>query len=59
MSPTRYGDPDPEAGQDTEAAEHDPRCRRGWIDRDGEKPVPCLTCKPRLAPDRRVHHLGQ
>lgn len=60
MSPTRYGDPDPEAEQDaTTAQPHDPRCRKGWIDRDGDQPVPCLVCKPHLAPELRVHRLGE
>jgi hypothetical protein len=25
------------------------RCKNGWIDRDADHPVPCLTCKPWLA----------
>lgn len=59
MSPTRYGDPesDPEPA-DGEPVKHDPRCRKGWIDRDGEHPVPCLTCKPHLAPEHRVRQVG-
>ncbi len=41
----RYGEPiDPEA-----VDEQPHRCRRGWIDRDADHPVPCLVCKPHLA----------
>ncbi|MBP2341057.1 hypothetical protein JOF41_007311 [Saccharothrix coeruleofusca] len=53
MSPTRYGDPDPEP---VEEAEH--HCRNGWIDRDADQPVPCLLCKPHLDPAKRVR-LGE
>lgn len=32
---------------------HDPRCDgNGWIDPDADTPVPCLDCKPHLAPHR-------
>ncbi|MFF4600586.1 hypothetical protein [Amycolatopsis sp. NPDC001319] len=44
MSPDRYGEPD------DEAPEHDERCRNGWLDRDADPAVPCLICKPHLAP---------
>lgn len=30
------------------------RCRRGWIDRNADHPVPCLVCKPHLAPENRT-----
>jgi hypothetical protein len=33
-------------------------CDGGWIDRDAEHPVPCLVCRPHLAPAqrrRRIH----
>lgn len=32
---------------------HDPRCDgHGWVDRDAEPAVPCLDCRPHLAPER-------
>jgi hypothetical protein len=33
-------------------------CDGGWIDRDADHPVPCITCRPHLAPaqrHRRIH----
>jgi hypothetical protein len=61
VSPSRYGDPEfvDDQPADPPVVPHDPRCRRGWLDRDGDRPVPCLTCKPHLAPGQRVHGLGQ
>ena len=53
MSPDRYGDQEPAVDG---AAEH--RCDGGWIDRDADKPVPCLVCKPHLAPANRVRLNG-
>lgn len=36
------------------ALEHDPRCRAGWLGEDAhDRPIPCLTCRPHLAHDRR------
>lgn len=35
---------------------HDPRCRKGWLDRDAA--VPCLVCKPHLDPDVRRRRMG-
>lgn len=38
-------------GEVVEPDEHD--CDGGWIDRDADPPlVPCLICKPHLAPAR-------
>lgn len=46
MSHDRYGD----LIEDDDAEANRPhRCHRGWIDRDADKPVPCLVCKPHLA----------
>lgn len=59
MSPSRYGDPDPQPVDDEPPESHHPRRRKGWIDRDGDPPVPCLQCKPHLAPGRRVHRIGE
>jgi hypothetical protein len=62
VSPSRYGDPDPEPGADELPAQpkpHDPRCRRGWLNRNGDQPVPCLVCKPHLAPGLRVQRIGE
>jgi hypothetical protein len=59
VSPTRYGDPEPEPGSVDEPVEHDPRCRKGWIDRDSDQPIPCLVCKPHLAPRNRVRQVGE
>jgi len=60
VSPTRYGDPDP-APDDRRAGEPVPHeCRKGWLSPpDADRPVPCLICRPHLAPDRRVRQLGQ
>ncbi|MFE2998699.1 hypothetical protein ACFXG4_27315 [Nocardia sp. NPDC059246] len=42
---------------DEAPAPHDPRCVDKWIDRDGDNPQPCLTCKPHLRPKfERRHH---
>jgi hypothetical protein len=42
-----------------EAIDEEPHvCDRGWVDRNAEHPVPCLECKPHLAPEqrrRRIH----
>lgn len=36
--------------------EHDPRCRAGWLGEDAhDRPIPCLTCRPHLAPRHRRH----
>lgn len=46
MRHDRYGEPiDPEDVDDQPTH----RCRRGWIDRNADHPVPCLVCKPHLA----------
>lgn len=29
------------------------RCDGGWIDRDGDRPRPCVQCRPWLAAHRR------
>ena len=38
--------------------DHDPRCEDGWIDRDSDPAIPCLTCRPNLAKylQRRRRH---
>jgi hypothetical protein len=38
-------------GEPVEPDEHD--CQGGWIDRDADHPVPCLVCRPHLAPAQR------
>ena len=59
MSPTRFGDPDPEPVEG-EQAQHDPRCRKGWLPPfDADVAVPCLVCKPHLAPGHRVRGVGE
>lgn len=47
MPRDRYGEPI-EDDDDTDDRPH--RCRRGWINREADNPVPCLVCKPHLAP---------
>lgn len=62
MSPDRYGErPDepPEEAPDAEAVPVDAHtCDRGWVDREADHPVPCLVCRPNLAPGLRLR-LGQ
>lgn len=49
----RYGDPVDDETEDNTAA-HDPRCRRGWLGDDhAGRPIPCLTCRPHLARERK------
>jgi hypothetical protein len=49
----RFGEPIEEPAEDGPSEPlHDLRCRNGWIDRDADVPVPCLICRPHLAPDR-------
>jgi hypothetical protein len=56
VSPDRYG----EIAEDPEPVQHDPRCRKGWLPPfDADVRVPCLVCKPHLAPDRRVQRVGE
>lgn len=43
----RYGEPIEEDDDAPVVRPH--RCRRGWINRDADRPVPCLVCKPHLA----------
>lgn len=64
MTYDRFGDTDetPHAGENQALAEepldeHRKRCR-GWIDRNADNPVPCLRCKPHLAPEERRKALG-
>lgn len=49
----RYGD---ELEPDDEQPElHDPRCRRGWLGYDDAgRIIPCLTCRPHLAPKENI-----
>lgn len=54
--PIEPGNSDP-VQDEAALAEHKARCS-GWIDRDADHPVPCLQCKPHLAPDVRRRHLG-
>jgi hypothetical protein len=42
-------------GDVADTPEHDPRCKDGWIDRDADRPVPCLDCRPHLRPVVRHH----
>lgn len=37
-------------GEPIEDDEHDARCRGGWLDRNADPAIPCLVCKPHLAP---------
>lgn len=48
-----------------QAAEQLHRCGGGWLDRDAERPRPCLRCRPGLArrpprprPDPEVARVG-
>ena len=65
MSPNRYSEPDEDAidehpPDDAPVEEQSHECRKGWLSKpDADHPVPCLICKPHLAPENRVHHLGQ
>ena len=35
---------------------HDARCRDGWLgDDDQDRPIPCPTCRPHLAPHHCKH----
>lgn len=46
----RFGEPIDET--DPEPPLHDPRCDgSGWISRNTDPAVPCLDCKPHLAPE--------
>lgn len=60
--PDRFGDTTesdpPDASTETPADFHDPRCRKGWIDRDGEHPIFCPICKPHLAVAERRRRMG-
>lgn len=60
--PDRFGNPaEPAPPDDPDATPvefHDPRCRNGWIDRDADHPVPCLKCRPNLAPEVRRRRMG-
>lgn len=47
----RFGEPIEEPEETVEPV-HDLRCRGGWVDRDADPAVPCLDCKPHLAPAR-------
>lgn len=61
MSYDQFGEPESvedEAGGAVEAPMHDRRCRKGWIDRDSIPAVPCLICKPHLAPEERRRAMG-
>ncbi len=64
MTYDRFGETDPaepEPGEsvlsDAELAAHKARCS-GWLDRDADNPVPCLRCRPHLAPEARRKALG-
>lgn len=46
MRHDRYGEP---IEDDDPPPVRPHRCRRGWIDRNADHPVPCLVCKPHLA----------
>ncbi|EOD65618.1 hypothetical protein, partial [Amycolatopsis vancoresmycina] len=46
----RYGEHQDDDVDTTQAAHHE--CNDGWLDADGA--VPCLTCRPHLAPPART-----
>lgn len=57
MRRDRYGEPlDDNDRQDHDAVvvELPHRCDDGWLDRDADHPVPCLRCRPHLAPRPRL-----
>lgn len=55
----RYGDLiEDQADPDRNDAEPRHDCDDGWIDRDVDNPLPCLVCRPHLAPDARRAALG-
>ncbi|MGW5743832.1 hypothetical protein [Amycolatopsis sp. NPDC003861] len=45
----RYGE---RVEDDDERNDAPHRCDRGFVDRDADHPVPCLVCRPHLAPDQ-------
>lgn len=53
MAHDRYGEP---IEDDDPLPDWAHRCDRGWIDRNADRPKPCLVCKPHLArvPDYRT-----
>jgi hypothetical protein len=51
MRHDRTGEPVEDDDPQPDEPFHDPRCDGGWLDRDADVPVPCLVCKPHLAPD--------
>ncbi|WP_158840947.1 hypothetical protein [Saccharothrix deserti] len=60
MRRDRYGervddhDDQPDTNRPQQAAQPPPHhCDTGWIDRNADKPVPCLICRPHLGHDRR------
>lgn len=60
MSPDRYGEPAAEPSDLEPPKPHDPQCRRGWLPPfDADRRVPCLVCKPHLAPGLRVQRIGE
>jgi hypothetical protein len=58
MNLDRFGEPTEPPVEDDDPSTHDPRCRNGWIDRDADHPVPCLVCRPKLAPEERRRRAG-
>lgn len=58
MTYDQFGDPIEPESADEEPEPHDPRCRKGWINPDGDHPAPCLTCKPHLALAERRRRMG-
>ena len=60
MSPNRYGERDDDQADTGDLPAHpEPLCDRGWFDRNGDTPRPCLHCRPHLAPGRRVRGVGE
>lgn len=60
MPHDRYGNPIEDQDDHTtpsspqQAPQRPPHdCEDGWIDPEGDNPLPCLTCRPHLAPDAR------
>lgn len=62
MSPSRYGEPDEEIPDEhpPDEVEHPKGCRKGWLSPpDADVMVPCLVCRPWLAPKLLVRDIGQ
>lgn len=60
MSHDRTGEEiEPEDESPPAPKPHDPRCKKGWLGHDEEdRPIPCLQCRPKLAPEERRRRMG-